>query len=95
MALASPEKERKAQQACSTISKLPPHVLGDGGLDPATQSLQNQQAYLGSLAERFLPVNLSYKDVRVLNVDPPVFAIPRFVPADECDAIVAIAKRGG
>ena len=89
-----PEKERKAQQACSTISKLPPHVLGDGGLDPATQSPQNQQAYLGSLAERFLPVNLSYKDVRVLNVDPPVFAIPRFVPADECDAIVAIAKGG-
>ena len=89
-----PEKERKAQQACSTISKLPPHVLGAGGLDPATQSPQNQQAYLGSLAERFLPVNLSYEDVRVLNVDPPVFAIPRFVPADECDAIVAIAKGG-
>ena len=91
-----PEKTRKAQQACSTISKLPPHVLGDGGLDPATQSPQNQQAYLGSLAERFLPVNLSYAagDVRVLNVDPPVFAIPRFVPADECDAIVAIAKGG-
>ena len=82
-----PEKERKAAQAQSTISKLPPHVLGSGGLDPASQSPQNQQAYLGSLAERFLPVDLSYGGVRVLNVDPPVFAIPNFVPNDECDAI--------
>ena len=89
-----PEKERKAAQAQSTISKLPPHVLGSGGLDPASQSPQNQQAYLGSLAERFLPVDLSYGGVRVLNVDPPVFAIPNFVPNDECDAIVNITKGG-
>ena len=97
MALPSPGED--AQGAAGVLHHLqaPPHgSLGDGGLDPATQSPQNQQAYLGSLAERFLPVNLSYaaSDVRVLNVDPPVFAIPRFVPADECDAIVAIAKGG-
>ena len=61
------------------LSKLPPHVLETGGLEPSTQSPQNQQAYLGSLAERFLPVDLSVRGLRVLNVDPPVFAIPDFV----------------
>ena len=45
-----PEKERTASQAASVLSKLPPHVLETGGLDPSTQSPQNQQAYLGSLA---------------------------------------------
>ena len=62
-----PEKERTASQAASVLSKLPPHVLETGGLDPSTQSPQNQQAYLGSLAERFLPVDLSVRGLRVLN----------------------------
>lgn len=86
-----PAEERTATQAASTLSKLPPHVLDQGGLDPATQSAQNQQAYLGSLAERFLPVDLSTAGMRVLNVDPPVFAVPDFVAAAEADALAALA----
>ena len=86
-----PDEERTATQAASTLSKLPPHTLGAGGLDPATQTAQNQQAYLGSLAERFLPVDLSYKGVRVLNVDPPVFAVPNFIQSSECDALANLA----
>ena len=86
-----PAEERTAKQAASTLSKLPPHILGAGGLDPATQSPQNQQAYLGSLAERFLPVDLSYRGLRVLNVDPPIFAIPNFIEDAECDALAAFA----
>ena len=86
-----PAGERPATQAASTLSKLPPHVLDQGGLDPATQSAQNQQAYLGSLAERFLPVDLSTAGMRVLNVDPPVFAVPDFVAAAEADALAALA----
>ena len=89
-----PEKERTASQAASVLSKLPPHVLETGGLDPSTQSPQNQQAYLGSLAERFLPVDLSVKGLRVLNVDPPVFAIPNFLSSDEADALAKLAKGG-
>jgi hypothetical protein len=89
-----PKKERVASQAASTLSKLPPHTLDLGGLDPSTQSPQNQQAYLGSLAERFLPVDLSYRGVRVLNVDPPIFAIPDFVTPGEADALAALAKGG-
>jgi len=76
------------------LSKLPPHVLETGGLDPSTQSPQNQQAYLGSLAERFLPVNLNVRGLRVLNVDPPVFAIGNFVSPDEADALAKLAKGG-
>jgi hypothetical protein len=76
------------------LSKLPPHVLQRGGLDPSTQSATNQQAYLGSLADRFLPVDLSVKGLRVLNVDPPVFAVPNFVSFDEADALAALAKGG-
>lgn len=87
-----PAEERTATQAASTLSKLPPHTLGAGGLDPATQSAQNQQAYLGSLAERFLPVDLGYPGVRVLNVDPPVFAIANFIRSSaECDALADLA----
>ena len=89
-----PEKERTASQAASVLSKLPPHVLETGGLDPSTQSPQNQQAYLGSLAERFLPVDLSVRGLRVLNVDPPVFAIPDFVSGAEADALAKLAKGG-
>ena len=89
-----PEKARTASQAASVLSKLPPHVLQRGGLDPSTQSATNQQAYLGSLADRFLPVDLSVKGLRVLNVDPPVFAIPNFVSFDEADALAALAKGG-
>ena len=63
-------------------------------MDPSTQSPANQQAYLGSLAERFLPVDLSYRGVRVLNVDPPIFAIPDFVTPGEADALAALAKGG-
>lgn len=90
-----PDEERTATQAASTLSKLPPHTLGDGGLDPSTQSPQNQQAYLGSLAERFLPVDLSYRGVRVLNVDPPIFAVPDFIPSAECDALATLAVDEG
>ena len=89
-----PKKERTASQAASVLSKLPPHVLETGGLDPSTQSPQNQQAYLGSLAERFLPVDLSVRGLRVLNVDPPVFAIPDFVSGAEADALAKLAKGG-
>ena len=89
-----PEKERTASQAASVLSKLPPHVLETGGLEPSTQSPQNQQAYLGSLAERFLPVDLSVRGLRVLNVDPPVFAIPDFVSGAEADALAKLAKGG-
>ena len=89
-----PKKERTASQAASVLSKLPPHVLETGGLEPSTQSPQNQQAYLGSLAERFLPVDLSVRGLRVLNVDPPVFAIPDFVSVAEADALAKLAKGG-
>ena len=89
-----PEKERTASQAASVLSKLPPHVMETGGLEPSTQSPQNQQAYLGSLAERFLPVDLSVRGLRVLNVDPPVFAIPDFVSGAEADALAKLAKGG-
>ena len=42
---------RTAKQAASTLSKLPPHTLAAGGLDPATQSAANQQAYLGGAVQ--------------------------------------------
>ena len=91
MWLSSP---KNTASRASVLSKLPPHVLETGGLEPSTQSPQNQQAYLGSLAERFLPVDLSVRGLRVLNVDPPVFAIPDFVSGAEADALAKLAKGG-
>ena len=87
-----PDAPRETKQAASTLSKLPPHVLDAGGLNPSTQSPQNQTAYLGSLAERFLPVDLGRDGVRVLCVDPPIFAVANFVPASTCDALAKLTK---
>ena len=92
VALSSAREGTPASQAASVLSKLPPRP-GDRRADPSTQSPQNQQAYLG-LAERFLPVDLSVRGLRVLNVDPPVFAIPDFVSGAEADALAKLAKGG-
>jgi len=73
---------RAAKQAASTLSKLPPHTLEAGGLDPATQSAANQQAYLGSLAERFLPVDLSLKVGRGRYCSPRQVTCTYFEPCN-------------
>lgn len=44
------------------------------------------------LADNFIPVDLSFPGIRVLNIDPPVLAIDDFLPAETCDMLTSMAE---
>lgn len=79
----------------ASILKISPQLLATGGLDPSTQPPEARASFSGLLTNYFLPVNLDYPGLRILNIDPPVIAVQNFLTAEECDALRSAASGSG
>jgi hypothetical protein len=75
--------------------RISPELLAVGGLDPSTQPPSSISAFQEQLAKGFLPVNIAYPKLRVVNVDPPVCTIDDFLAAETCDALRQAAAASG
>jgi collagen type III alpha len=53
------------------------------------------KALKSQLAASYMPVDLSYPGLRVLHLDPPVFAVDAFFSPDECRRMAAAAAATG
>jgi len=86
--------DAQAPAAAPEIMRLNPELLAKGGLVVAEQG-DGAAGFGASVAEHFLPINMTFPGLRALNVDPPVFGISGFLAPDECDALVTAAKTSG
>ncbi|KAG2489961.1 hypothetical protein HYH03_011591 [Edaphochlamys debaryana] len=77
------------------ILKISPALLATGGLDPSKDGPQAKASFDAHLSGMFMPVNLDYPGLRILNIDPPVIAVEELLSEAECDAIMDAAQASG
>jgi len=76
----------------STIVRINPEVLAAGGLPVASQPKAGRDGFGNSVATQFLPINMEFENLSVLNLDPPIFSIKNFISEEDCDVMVQAAQ---
>jgi len=79
----------------TTIVRINPETFAEGGLDVSKQPKAGVQGFSSSVAKQFLPIDFQYPGLHVLNMDPPVFSVESFLPAEVCDELVQRAGASG
>lgn len=80
------------QNGPTTILRVSPDVVAQGGIDLAQESLANKEQLSDLLRGLFCPVNIEYPGLRVLNIDPPVLLVNDFIPATVCSDLITAAS---
>lgn len=58
--------------------------LAQGGIPAADTSAYDRPAFLAKLAEKFIPIDLDFPGLRIVNFDPAVFTVEGFMTPEEC-----------
>eukprot|EP00884_Botryococcus_braunii_P023083 jgi/Botrbrau1/9459/Bobra.0252s0080.1 len=93
---------RKAGLQHSKSGQLPLRILGipadiDKGEGMLVSDLipEEAAALRQRLEEKYMPVDLVRRGLRIHSLDPPIFTIPDFAAPDLCDSITASAEASG
>lgn len=65
------------------------------GIAVSDMSAADAKAFHKKMSEQYMPVDLNFPGLRILHLDPPVFAIDDFFTEEQCDHLVAAATSSG
>lgn len=91
----APVQEPAAQQptpaavpfiARDPYERIPAKWLHQGGIPAADATAYDRQALVAKLAEKFVPIDLDYPGLRIVNFDPAIFTIEGFMRPEECSS---------
>jgi hypothetical protein len=68
----------------STIVRINPDAFAKGGLSVASQPKEGRDGFGNSVKQQFLPMNMDYDGLNVLNVDPPIFSVKVIMHVTAC-----------
>lgn len=85
------QKGEGEKAAAPHFLRLQPEVTEAGGLVVADQPELGKAQLSRLLKGTYMPINLDTPGLRILNIDPPIFTIPGFLTAQECDDLVNAA----
>jgi hypothetical protein len=77
------------------IDRVSTKWLAQGGIPAGDRSAYDQTAFLVKLAEKFIPINLDYPGLRILNFDPAMFTVEGFMTPEECESWQQHAEASG
>jgi hypothetical protein len=59
--------------------------LKQGGIPASSTASYDRQAFLEKLATKFIPIDLDFPGVRIVNYDPAIFTVEGFMTREECE----------
>eukprot|EP00878_Enallax_costatus_P012973 GHUV01013550.1.p1 GENE.GHUV01013550.1~~GHUV01013550.1.p1 ORF type:complete len:337 (+),score=86.52 GHUV01013550.1:331-1341(+) len=68
------------------FERIPAKWLTQGGIPTSDTSAYDRQAFVTKLAEKFIPIDLEYPGLRIVNFDPAVFTVEGFMTSEECQS---------
>jgi hypothetical protein len=77
------------------VQRIPGRWLAQGGIPAGDAAAYNQPAFVDKLADKFIPLDLNFPGLRIVNFDPAIFTVEGFMSAAECDAWQAAAEQSG
>jgi hypothetical protein len=75
--------------------RIPAKWLAQGGIPATDTSAYDRPAFLAKLAEKFIPIDLDFPGLRIVNFDPAVFTVEGFMTAEECHSWQQHAEESG
>lgn len=67
-----------------SFERIPAKWLSQGGIPASDTSAYDRQAFVAKLAEKFIPIDLDYPGLRIVNFDPAIFTVDGFMTPEEC-----------
>lgn len=66
------------------VQRIPATWLKQGGIPASEAAAYARQVFVEKLATKFIPIDLDFPGVRIVNFDPAIFTIEGFMTPEEC-----------
>jgi hypothetical protein len=77
------------------VHRIPAAWLKQGGIPAGDTSAYDRAAFLEKLATKFIPIDLDFPGLRIVNFDPAIFTIEGLMTQEECEQWQAAALDSG
>lgn len=67
------------------VHRIPALWLKQGGIPASDAAAYDRPAFLERLATKFIPIDLDFPGVRIVNFDPAILTIEGFMSPEECE----------
>jgi hypothetical protein len=67
------------------VHRIPALWLKQGGIPASDAAAYDRPAFLERLATKFIPIDLDFPGVRIVNFDPAILTIEGFMTPEECE----------
>jgi hypothetical protein len=67
------------------VHRIPARWLKQGGIPAADAAAYDRPAFTEKLATKFIPIDLDFPGVRIVNFDPAIFTIEGLMTPQECE----------
>jgi hypothetical protein len=67
------------------VHRIPGRWIKQGGIPAADAAAYDRPAFTEKLATKFIPIDLDYPGVRIVNFDPAIFTIEGLMTPQECE----------
>lgn len=68
------------------VDRIPAKWLSQGGIPASDSSAYDRQAFIAQLAEKFIPIDLNFPGLCIMNFDPAIFTVEGFMTPEECSS---------
>eukprot|EP00879_Flechtneria_rotunda_P017190 GHRR01018004.1.p1 GENE.GHRR01018004.1~~GHRR01018004.1.p1 ORF type:complete len:472 (+),score=146.34 GHRR01018004.1:264-1679(+) len=82
-------------QSSDHIERISARWLSQGGISASDTTGYDRTALLRKLADKFMPINLDYPGLHIVNFDPAIFTVEGFMSAEECSSWRQEAENSG
>lgn len=66
------------------VQRIPAVWLKQGGIPASDPTAYDRQSFLEKLATKFIPIDLDFAGLRIVNFDPAIFTVEGFMSPEEC-----------
>lgn len=66
--------------------RVPAKWLNQGGIPASDAAAYDRPALVAKLAEKFVPIDLDFPGLRIVNFDPAIFTVDGFLTSEECSS---------